>query len=85
LWTRTSDGRASIWKLNPSGGFVSAKGYQAAGWIATSYQRNSNGTTQLLWTRASVWKLNASGVYQSAWGVSGERLDSRPVIPRVRN
>jgi hypothetical protein len=73
LWTRSTDGRTSVWTLNASGSFVSAKSYQAAGWTAESYQRNTNNTAQLLWTRASdgrasVWMLNAGGGYQSARG-----------------
>jgi hypothetical protein len=38
VWSRSSDGAASVWSLNSSGGLTGSKSYAPAGvWIATSF------------------------------------------------
>ena len=57
-------GKAAVWILDSNGNKIDGKGYTAAGWVAHSYHRNSDGTARLLWTqpnRAAVWFLNSSG------------------------
>jgi hypothetical protein len=65
-------GKASVWKMNASGVYQSTQNYQAAGWLANSYQRNVDGTANLSWTQNSagigkmnVWLLDVNGVYKS--------------------
>jgi hypothetical protein len=68
LWAHASSGWAKLWALNAAGAKVCHLTYAlGAGWEATSYHRNRDGTARMLWANASsgtakLWTLNAAGV-----------------------
>ena len=67
LWTKAAIGGAYICDVETNYCAYYANG---AGWRATSYHRNRNGTAQLLWAypktgRAQLWTLDANGMMVS--------------------
>lgn len=68
LWAQ--EGYGGLWTMS-NGSLINAVTYQVAGWKATSYHRNSDGTAQMLWTNStygygSIWSFNASGTFTGA-------------------
>jgi hypothetical protein len=78
LWTRSDTGQATLWKVNPSSissgtlpclssAFLYSSTGVGASWLATSYQRMSDATGYVLWTRsdtgqAALWRVNPASI-----------------------
>jgi PKD domain-containing protein/carboxypeptidase family protein len=73
LWSM--DNAAQVWRIDGTTvTAVTGFGGPGAGWRATSYSRNADGSAQLLWTNnnlAHLWTINANGSFGGARGFSG--------------
>ncbi|MGZ8815941.1 MAG: choice-of-anchor Q domain-containing protein [Mycobacterium sp.] len=73
LWT--NDNSAMAWQLNgPVFKGMTGFGGPGPGWTAQSFQREADGSYELLWTAdnlAHLWRLTAGNTFLSATGFSG--------------
>jgi len=97
LWTRNDTGKATLWKINPSGatnGIIpiinSAWLYSSKGvgqtWQATSYTHVNDTTGYVLWARdnngqAALWKVNPGNVSSSTVPIITSKYLASPGKP----